>query len=171
MDMTTLPYVLGVDPGLTGAFVLCHRTTRDLRILRMPTKKIKASGKTRTILDGQQAAAWLDYHANLIHSGYVEAVSSRPRQQGAFNFGLSTGIIHGLLYGNIIPFCLIAPQVWKAQFGIKRLATETKSQKKSEAREIAQSLFPDHAHEFSRVMDDGVAEAALIALYGTHLEN
>jgi hypothetical protein len=40
---------------------------------------------------------------------------------------------------------------------------------KSDARRLATMKFPQHAKEFLRVKDDGVAEAALIALYGSTL--
>lgn len=163
--MSALSFTLGVDPGLSGAFVMVNQA-RDIRVLRMPTRSTKVSGKKREVLDGETAAAWLDFNRNLIKRAFVEQVSSRPRQAGQFGFGISTGTIHGLLYGNVIPWSLVAPATWKSAYGIKRLATQTKRDTKNEARAIAAQLIPKHAHEFRRVMDDGVAEAALIALWG-----
>lgn len=164
-----LSYILGVDPGITGAFSLVNPDTKDVIVLRMPTKKVKVSGSSKTVVDGVIAAAWLDHHRNLIKRGFVELVSSRPRQAGQFQFGINTGIVHGLLHGNVIPFELVAPTVWKSCFSIKRGEDETKAAKKTEARDIATKIFPGSASYFVRVMDDGVAEATLIALYGAQL--
>jgi len=162
------PYVLGIDPGLTGALAVVEIATgRLVEVKRMPVTVIKKQNH----LNGADLAAWLGLQANLqlIHFAYIEAVHSRPRQAGQFNFGLNTGIVHGILYANFIPITLVQPQTWKAAYGIKRVGDEVKADKKTEAREIAAALFPDMAHEFKRVKDDGVAEAALIARYGANL--
>jgi crossover junction endodeoxyribonuclease RuvC len=158
--MTT--HILGVDPGLTGAFALVHKTTRELIAYPIPTTKCK--GKTN--LNAPDMAAWLDCHRNLIGHAYVEQVSSRPRQAGQFQFGINTGVIHGMLWANIIPWTLVPPAQWKFHFQLKRLETESYRDKKNDARALATQLFPNHAKLFARVKDDGVAEASLIALYG-----
>ena len=124
--------------------------------------------KKQNHLNGADLEQWFCDRADFLFA-YVEAVHSRPRQAGQFNFGLNTGIVHGMLYANFIPFTLVQPQAWKAAYGIKRVGDEVKAAKKTEAREIAARLFPEMAHEFKRVKDDGVAEAALIALYGANL--
>lgn len=165
------PYILGIDPGLTGALAVVEIATgRLVEVKRMPVTVIKKQKH----LNGADLAAWFTGLSDLadrplVRFAYIEAVHSRPRQKGQFNFGLNTGIVHGLLYANIIPFTLVQPQTWKAAYGIKRVGDEVKADKKTEARQIAAALFPDMAHEFKRVKDDGVAEAALIALYGANL--
>jgi hypothetical protein len=156
--------ILGVDPGLTGGFALLHKTTQALITYPMPTRTTK--GKTN--VDGPELAAWLDCHRNLVDVAYVEQVSSRPRQAGQFQFGINTGLIHGMLYANIIPWLLVPPTQWKFHFGIRRGENETYRDKKNDARAIATRMFPEYANKFVRVKDDGVSEAALIALYGVH---
>jgi crossover junction endodeoxyribonuclease RuvC len=52
--------------------------------------------------------------------------------------------------------------VWKKALKIKGTGAEGKNA----SRVAASQLFPEHAELFSRVKDDGVAEAALIAWYG-----
>ena len=71
-----------------------------------------------------------------------------------------------MLHALGVPFELVSPTVWKAAFGIRRTQDETKADKKTEARRVASVAFPSHAERFKRVKDDGVAEAALLALYG-----
>lgn len=157
-------FVLGVDPGVSGGYAVLTSHLEILHAGSLPTITTKKNGKTSTTLDGVALAkAFTEFP---ITHAFVEHVSSRPRQQGQFGFGLSTGIIHGVLYATDIPFQTLAPAVWKAGYNIKRGQDETKRDKKNEAREIAARIFPGHAKSFARVKDDGVAEAVLIAAYG-----
>jgi crossover junction endodeoxyribonuclease RuvC len=158
-------HILGIDPGLSGGWAVINENATLIECGNFPTHEVK--GKTQ--LDGTRLAATLGNYP--ITKGYVEAVSSRPRQQGQFQFGVNTGIVHGILHAHNTPFKLVASASWKAQFGIKRIEHETKSDKKNEARAIAAGLYPAHADKFSRVKDDGVAEAVLIALYGLYLHS
>lgn len=159
--------VLGIDPGLSGGWALVSESNQLLDAGPFPLQSVKKSGKTATQLDGPALAKVLA-QTNATRA-YVELVSSRPRQAGQFQFGISTGTIHGILHALQVPFDLVSPVSWKPAYGIRREHDETKASTKTRAREIAASLFPAHAKLFSRVKDDGVAEAALIALYGVHL--
>lgn len=156
------PTILGVDPGLSGGLAWVNGDTGLLmHLVHMPLTK---DGK----LDPQELATQI---RNIAHTTFacVELVTSRPRQAGQFQFGINTGVVHGILAGLSIPYVLATPTKWKALYGIKRGEDETKSQVKTEARMVASKLFPNDAHRFARVKDDGVAEAALIALYGLSL--
>jgi crossover junction endodeoxyribonuclease RuvC len=59
-----------------------------------------------------------------------------------------------------VPVTLVTPNEWKRSF---RLGPD-----KNEARLIAARLVPLSAARFSRVADDGRAEAALLALFGAN---
>ena len=165
MNTNTPLRILGIDPGLSGGWALIDETGKLLDAGAFPTHTIKKNGKNSTQLDGRKLAEMFFYKLP-VNKAYVEAVSSRPRQAGQFQFGVNVGLLHGILHAQGVPFDLVAPASWKGGFGIKRLEGETKTQKKTEAREIAAKLFADKAHLFARVKDDGPAEAALIALYG-----
>ena len=59
----------------------------------------------------------------------------------------------------------VAPQRWQAFF--KKLFGIPKTTKfKEVTREIACKVFPEHTRFFSRKLDHGSADAALIAAYG-----
>ena len=167
-----MKHILGIDPGLDGALAIVDVDTLQLvEVLRMPIRVVHKQRK----LDGAALAEWLQraddcVGAQTIQHAYIEEVHSRPRQAGVFDFGLNTGILHGMLYATGIPFSLVSPQQRKGHYGIRRVGDETKADKKTEARQIATQLFPSHAKEFVRVKDDGVAEAALIARYGAVLQ-
>ena len=95
--------------------------------------------------------------------GVVENVSSMPRQAGAFNFGRSAGVVHGVLGALGVPMELVSPNVWKGAMGLRKMAGETQDANKSRARELAVKLWPSQADLFKRVKDDGRAESALLA--------
>jgi crossover junction endodeoxyribonuclease RuvC len=161
----SVTHILGIDPGLSGGYALLDDTANLLACGTFPTHTVNKKQR----LDGATMGAMFKPLTQTV--AYIEAVASRPRQQGQFQFGVNTGIVHGILYAHDIQFTLVSPASWKAQYGIKRGEDETKRDKKNEARQIAQSLYPAHADKFSRVKDDGVAEAVLIALYGLYLHS
>lgn len=162
----TIPdFILGVDPGLGGALALYDwREPHRSKLIDMPVE----SGK----LDAPRLASEVKWAMNDINwvpvIGVIENVHSRPRQAGAFNFGLSTGIVHGVLAANGIPFVLVAPQVWKVKMGLQRSPDEPASATKDRARALASKLFPNLADQFKRKKDDGRAEALLLAVYYHH---
>jgi crossover junction endodeoxyribonuclease RuvC len=152
--------ILGIDPGLSGGFALVGATGTLYQAYPTPVTK-------KGELDLREIVSRLA-DQNISHA-YVEFVTSRPRQAGQFQFGINTGAIHGILAALDIPMTLVTSAKWKSQYGIKRQHDETYAEKKTEARQIAMQRFPEHAHLFKRVKDDGPAEAALIALYGLSL--
>lgn len=172
--------VIGIDPGLNGGWAVVDQHGGLINCGHFPTHSVRKNGKASNQLDGAAMADLFEINCYDIPSittdkrqsvddlvyGFVEVVSSRPRQAGQFQFGINCGMVHGVLHALNIPFDFVAPVSWKSMYGIKRGEEATKSSVKSEAREIAARLFPKHANRFARVKDDGVAEAALIALYG-----
>ena len=92
----------------------------------------------------------------------LEYVHSMPKQGvvSTFSFGKSAGFIEGVLQAFSIPYQLIRPQRWKAEFSL------TGSKQKSV--DVCRKLFPKVnllATERSRVPHDGMAEALLMAEY------
>lgn len=156
--------IIGIDPGLAGGFSVLDEAGLLLAAGNFPTNATKKNGKTPTRIDGYGLAGIID-KINPTHA-FIENVSSRPRQQGQFQFGVNTGVLHGIMYAFGVEITLVPPAVWKGVYQLKRGEGEDKSQVKTRAREIASKLYPDQADFFARVKDDGVAEATLIALYG-----
>jgi crossover junction endodeoxyribonuclease RuvC len=160
--MTPHPdFILGVDAGLCGALALYNvKRPENSEVASMP------------LVDGAlDSSALADIvftlHRSNIHAA-VENVHSRPRQAGAFNFGLSTGIVHGILAANGIPMTLVAPSKWKPAMGLQRSPDEPAEATKDRARALASKLFPNLARQFKRKKDDGRAEALLLAVYYHH---
>jgi len=157
--MSRPDYVLGIDPGLQGALALLDTQDRFIDcIFDMPV--------TDGRVDPTKLAAIVDLLKlrGTIHAA-VELVSSMPRQAGAFNFGVSAGVVHGVLGALGVPMSLVSPGVWKPACGLRRLPSESKAGAKARARELASHLWPERTADFKRVMDTDRAEAALIARF------
>jgi crossover junction endodeoxyribonuclease RuvC len=157
--MTRPEYVLGVDPGLSGVLALLRVSDRKIEgIFDMPVTGGRVDpAKLATIVEMCKIRSEGHIHAA------VELVSSMPRQAGAFSFGVSAGVVHGVLGALGVPMTLIPPGVWKPACGLRRMLNETQAQNKGRARELAARLWPETALKFGRVKDDGRAEACLIA--------
>ena len=163
-------FILGIDPGAHGALVLLDALEpHTFCVWDMPTddQGVNPTGLVRTMEEVVRIVANVSDDDRRIRA-VVENVGSRPRQAGAFAFGLYTGILHGVLASFAIPFELVPPSVWKPAMGLRKLSDETQAQNKDRARMTATELFPQYARTFSRKKDDGRAEALLLALYYHH---
>ena len=151
--------ILGIDPGLSGAVALYVADTGALVVHDMPTLDLARGGKAKRELDAVELARLIDAAGPIAHA-YIEQVGAMPGQgvSSVFSFGKSYGLALGVLAANFIPHTLVPPQRWKRALGVPAA--------KDGARARASQLLPAHAALWTRVKDDGRAEAAMIALYG-----
>lgn len=145
--------IAGIDPGMSGAVAWLSDLGHLIEVRDLPT--VKGQGLLPAVL-----AAWLR-DKRPVHV-WVERVGTRPGEGAsrAFNFGRGYGQIEGVCAALEIPVSLVTPAKWK---GSLRIPAD-----KSAARARAAQLWPGLAGTFSRVKDDGRAEAAMIGLYGAH---
>lgn len=159
-------FYLGIDPGITGAFALYDSEMQDFELWDMP---LNNKGDVDAI-DVSHIASYVGIKVRAACGdmdvlAIVEKVHSMPRQAGAFNFGLSTGILHGVLASHGIDMHLAPPIVWKPAMGLARRPAESHKDYKSRSRAAVKFLFPD-SKLFDRAKDDGRAESLLLAVYG-----
>lgn len=153
-------YVIGIDPGAAGAVAILGVDGKLIEVWDIPTVQIKSGKTVKKRISPEMFASeirnWQDAEAC-----YTEKVGARPGQgvSSMFQFGESLGIIRGMMAGLSIPTILVTPQVWKKDMKLPAASKEW-------SRQRAAQLWPSHAKEFSRVKDDGRAEAALLALWG-----
>lgn len=93
----------------------------------------------------------------------IEKVGARPDQGtvSMFNFGYATGRLAGMFQGARIATTEVSPSVWKP-------AMKVKADKSTSVIRIME-LFPKQTKDFIGPRGgykDGIAEAALIAIYG-----
>ena len=148
--------IYGIDPGFTGAIALYWPDTGKLEVHDMPVMK---NPKGKTVINPHGV---LDVLAN--EGGKSLAVIEQVaamRGQGVssmFRFGEGYGHLQMACAASKLPLKYVTPASWKKHFNLSR--------DKGVSRGVAMQRFPDQAQQFSRVKDDGRAEAALIALYG-----
>ena len=147
--------IYGIDPGFTGAIALYWPDTGKLEVHDMPVMK---NPKGKTIINPHGV---LDILANEGGKSLavIEQVSAMPNQgvSSMFRFGEGYGHLQMACAASKLPLQYVTPATWKKHFNLSR--------DKGVSRGVAMQRFPNQAQQFSRVRDDGLAEAALIALY------
>lgn len=160
--MRQLGVVIACDPGAGGAFAV----TVDGALVDvddMPTLSLTIAGKQRRRVDGFTVNTLLRSYlaTHFGHPGRVlfvlEQVGAMPKEgpQGAFTFGEAFGVVKGVAIGLGIEIALVTPARWKRDLKMRK--------GKDAARLHAMEMFPAFRADFTRVKDDGRAEAALIA--------
>jgi crossover junction endodeoxyribonuclease RuvC len=100
--------------------------------------------------------------------GVVENVNGMGRQAGAGNFGKTIGACEMAVVAAGCELVRVTPQTWKFGVGLTANPDADTKARKNASRARAIELFPDYAHLFARVKDDGRAEAALMAWWFVH---
>jgi crossover junction endodeoxyribonuclease RuvC len=157
-------FIIGFDPGVAGALAALElRPEIKLQVLDMPTHKLRIGKTERARTDLH--SLWL--HVQALAAGgpalaIVEDVNGYGGKgqsaSGAFVFGHAAGAVEALIVAASIPLHKVPPATWKRALSIPA--------DKDAARRAASRLFPAFSHLWSRVKDDGRAEAALLAWYG-----
>lgn len=156
--------VVGIDPGNSGGMAVCE-DGEVIGAIPMPSHKITPVKKTYTVVDFELVAKFLK--ANNPDKVYIELVGARPGQGGVsmFNFGYSTGGLHGICAALGIPVETVRPQEWKKVcFGNKKGAGD-----KEDAIAFCQLNCPDVSllpTKRSKTPSDGIADAICISIYG-----
>lgn len=153
-------WVLGIDPGLSGAVAVVDGDKNLIAVFDMPV----VVTKTKRKLDVFKLALQIETYADRIALTLIEDVGPMSGKEGVvgmFNFGLVTGMCHGICASLMLPIHLVKPAVWKTALGLGR--------DKNESRFLAQRQFPEMKAHFERKKDDGRAEAALLALFARRL--
>lgn len=152
--------VMGIDPGsVSGAYAIMDTTPASLVARQLPGSVVALDDLP--IVDKQiNASAFRDliltFQPDLV---MLERVSAMPGQgvSSTFNFGVSVGIIRGVLAAREIVLVHVQPSKWKARFNLSR--------DKELSRSRAIDLYPGQSTRLARKKDHGRAEALLIAHY------
>ncbi len=151
--------ILGVDPGLSGALAWIDQVGTLLRVEDMPVFEVMRGGKAKREVNVTGLAMLLSDFAPDIcffeQTGGMEGDSP----MSAYNFGRAAGAAEAAAKTAGARFEFVAPHVWKKAMGLIGTA-------KDQSRAKATNRWPAFAKSFSRKLDDGRAEAALLAEYG-----
>jgi hypothetical protein len=138
--------ILGADPGKKGAFAVLETDEMSVTTYDMPGT---LDEKRSLISDiGRVTCAWVErpFFPRMI--GIKNAVT----------IAQAYGELKTCLFFAGIPTFEVDPSTWKKSMHL--------SADKNASRALASQYFPDSADQWSRVRDDGRAEASLIAYYG-----
>ena len=152
--------IVGIDPGFSGAVAFYKSETHWLEVYDMPVLK---NAKGKTVLNLHELHSLLTPEGDEPHTAVIEQVAAM-RGQGVssmFRFGETYGATQMAVAAHAMPIHYVTPAKWKGHFKLSR--------DKGVSRSVAIQRFPKNAADFSRVKDDGRAEAALIALYGAEM--
>jgi len=154
--------ILGIDPGLTGGIGVLNGHGQLLHAYPMP---IKARNDTKNEVDAAGLTRILTSLGTVIEMVVLERQRPMPSlrfgkkaqsPQVGFSLGMSQGIVVGVAAALGLPLTYAEPQTWKKFYGLKG-----GRENKPLARARAIELYP--GAPLSRVKDEGVAEALLIA--------
>jgi len=162
--------VLGIDPGKGGAIALLtlDSTRADIVVHDMPLLELTVGGKKRSKLDLQALQSTVEALGMMAEHAVVEDLSGRPStvigkggariaQKGLWEQGWNCCAPVQALVAARVPHSLVIPSVWKRALKVPA--------DKAGAKLAADRLYPQHAHLWRRVRDDGRAEAVLLAHY------
>lgn len=154
-------YILGVDPGASGALAFLREDGVLETIIDMPTVTVKVGNTERNRVSAALLVSTLLPYKDKVSLAVIEKVGGITQQSASasFTFGYACGIVEGVLAGLEFPITLVTPQAWKKRMSLG-------SADKGLARQMAMRFWPAQADLFKRVKDDGRAEAALMAKYG-----
>lgn len=148
--------IIGVDPGKSGGIAAVDSGGSLLAGMRTPLLK---HGK-RDVVDTAALNAWLPELGSVPSAVVIEQVSSRPGQGSVsgFNFGRHTGAVEGWAVALNVPVRWVTPVVWKRAIGIPAGSDKRASLDRARLEFGASQIWDVMAN-------DGIAEAALIALW------
>ena len=147
---------IGIDPGKRGGFAIIEQgESGQQTVVVYPWDDSEFVHKMRTMAEDE----------DIREAGIVAAVEKVGAMHGqgvssTFAFGVSYGYIRGVLSAFDIPYQLVLPRKWKAEFGL--------NSDKQKSIEVCKQLFPNVSllpSERCRKDSDGMAEALLISTY------
>lgn len=175
-----MSYVIGVDPGKTGAIAVLDGNGKfkefyDMPLLEMQlTTKLKSGKyKVRTEIDVASLVRCFERYSQQDSLVVIERIQGRPsgnsHEEGAqrtpgitssADFLCGYGMIIGIVAALKLPYELAKPDIWKREM----MAGCSKG--KDASRQVAMRLYPDVVPHISLKKYHGRAEALLIASYG-----
>jgi len=190
---TDVNYVLGIDPGLTGAVCFMHRNGNNekVQVIELEDCPLTQGGLTKKDQINPNSKTYdlfkmytsitrfkkLAFEDNSTLFAFIEksqAMSKGRRAQGAvsnFTIGYGYGLWLMALAGNQVPYFSFAPRTWTSTLFPKEseyytLEGKARSIAFSQAHYPTAPLVPDRPR--CRAIKDGRADAICIAHYGVH---
>jgi len=156
-----MDYVIGVDPGITGAVVVLNMDGGLEAASVCPSLPTGKGNKRDYDIDGMRRLIEpYSFMAGRQSRCALELVGPMPKQgvTSMFNFGMGYGVWKGIVLSHLMQMTLVRPRRWQAEM----LAGYPRGDAtKQSAVRVAKSKWPDIPIKLKK--DWGIADAALIA--------
>lgn len=155
--MPKLRYVIGVDPGQTGAISVLDRDGILESVVDMP-----GFGPEPMAMDVSalfEAVGPRDEIIVALEEPFAVQLNS---SQSSLTQGVGYGILLGVVGTMGLRHERIKPADWKRELGLPMGKKYTSAQKKTNSRIHASRLWPDKSSLWEKASQDGRAESALI---------
>lgn len=159
--------ILGIDPGKEGA--LCFMDGKDINIMSMPLIADEADPSIliEVLMEKKPSICYLEKAQ--VMPARREGKMVMTGTKGMFTYGVSYGIIRGVVATLKIPLVLVSPSIWTKDL---HLGCDGKTAKERSLQAVKR-LFP-HINLLPprcRKPHDGWVDALLIAEYGRRKNN
>jgi hypothetical protein len=151
-------FVVGVDPGRTGAVAVLDRDG-DLEAV-FP---LDVFGTEPNAMEFAAQLEAIGPRSEVFIGVEEPFANNRASSISQMNQGIGYGVLLGVIGAGGYRHERIKPADWKRELGLPMGKQLTQADKKRNSREFATRLWPDHAHNWAKTSQDGLAEAALIA--------
>lgn len=131
-----MPIHLGIDPGAAGGLAVIN-PDGSVSCRSMPTSDKELWEELRNLAATGEVLAVIEKVG-----GYIPG-SGGNQGSAMFNFGRSTGFVHGCLVAAGIPHEEVAPRTWQKALGLSpRSKEESKPDFKRRLKALAERLHP-----------------------------
>lgn len=151
-DMTSIVQnpTCGIDPGANGAIVILGET---ILTYKMPMKK--GVYNWEDLIEILSTLKNIPVFLENPHAFHIAGNST------SFRFGFNCGSLQGALNALKIKHSLVLPTTWTKKIHSYNNFTQPKLTAKLKSKRIYNALLPG-----SKIKNDGIIDATLIALYG-----
>jgi hypothetical protein len=148
-------YIVGIDPGFSGAITIMDIKGEIALCMDMPTLKV---GKKMELNEVAIKELFESYKP--IKHVYIEKAQAMPKQgiSSTGRYLTSYGILRGICVGLGIPYTLIHPRTWK-----KSMMKDMPKEKQASIMRVNQ-LYPNIS--LPRKKDHHKADSTLLSLFG-----
>jgi crossover junction endodeoxyribonuclease RuvC len=151
--------VLGIDPGIRGGLAIVSDAVDGIgTLIDAVNIPVVGDGASERV-DAAAIRDWVKRFNPVL--AFIERAQAMPRQgaSSGFKYGRATGSIEATIALCTVAIEIIEPVKWKRFWKLP-------PKDKERSRQRALELFPSAHTLLARKKDHGLAEAALIALYG-----
>jgi hypothetical protein len=151
-------YIVGIDPGLTGAVAVLSAEGTLEALADAPVLTLKVQRGTKQVYDVPALVALLEPYSGLQCHVLIEESQAMPGQgtRSMLTIGFGYGLWLGILATLRLPYTAVRPAQWKRTMGL--------SKDKEASRLRAMQLYPGADLRLKK--HHGRAEALLLAHYG-----